>query len=267
VNFVIRRVSVLSKKTGRCAIRPASVTALRPFGGIYYCCAVADRSGIPLLPKSLLATIAVIGFGVAAIGLYFDFTNAKWFTSHPFTTNLMSGVVGFCTVTFVVGVGFAMLTERALVQQRRQAVVDVATSLLQACNQVTQQMTRDFARGMGVDRDPSPRPTYEAAAACRATAGSLPMLRNKVEEYVHPVAAFHLNQVLPYADKYLSDASNVIMQRTIAAMTDLIDELQRIDAGQERNRVVNILTEYFTRCEILMKDVVASVPECRRAAN
>src|SRR4051794_31844878 len=98
---------------------------------------MGERGGIPLLPKALLAAIAVLGLAALCAGLYVEQQDPAWLSAHPFTTNLISSVVGFCTVTFVVGVGFAALAERAANQRLENRLTMDAARLVLASRKVS----------------------------------------------------------------------------------------------------------------------------------
>lgn len=65
------------------------------------------------LPGSLLAAVALMGLLTLAIGVYLEQSKPAWLQAHPISANLISSVIGFSAVTFVVGVGFNAVSNRS----------------------------------------------------------------------------------------------------------------------------------------------------------
>jgi hypothetical protein len=73
---------------------------------------MGDR-GFLQLPRWLLGAIASLGLSAFAVGLYLENSPTGWLAGHPFTTNMLSSIVGFSAVTFTVGIGFSLIARRA----------------------------------------------------------------------------------------------------------------------------------------------------------
>ncbi|MFI6079236.1 hypothetical protein ACIA5C_47820 [Actinoplanes sp. NPDC051343] len=65
-----------------------------------------------LLPSPLLVAVGGLGVITLIVGEYLEWRRTAWLQLHPITANLISSIIGFCTVTIVVGVGFALYSDR-----------------------------------------------------------------------------------------------------------------------------------------------------------
>jgi hypothetical protein len=88
-----------------------------------------DR-GDRLLPKSLLVLVGLVWVATLGVGEFLDFTNSKWLQNHPITSNLISSVIGFCSVTIIVGLGFTVVTRRSARRVYETQIIKAATDLV-----------------------------------------------------------------------------------------------------------------------------------------
>lgn len=101
-----------------------------------------------ILPRSLLVGVGALGVVALAVGQYLEWAQTAWLQLHPITANLISSIVGFSTVTLVVGVGFTVITNRA-VRRPYEAAVAAAFAVVVA---EAGPLFREFRRLMRVRR-------------------------------------------------------------------------------------------------------------------
>ncbi|MEU4423151.1 hypothetical protein AB0F81_21210 [Actinoplanes sp. NPDC024001] len=181
-------------------------------------------SGDFRLPASLLALIFMIGAGLAVAGLSIEQTQAgyEWFARHPLTTNLWSSIIGFCTVTFVVGVGFNAVGGRSDRARRENQIRAV----------VARELTTYLDPGVGARNIMS---THVEGAAHRIRHSGRPIRLSAgqdLEEAEH-LLAIHIR---PYVDRHLDPRArftrfSVLGEELIDASRFLMDMERQITAA------------------------------------
>ncbi|MFC7274900.1 hypothetical protein ACFQS1_12965 [Paractinoplanes rhizophilus] len=203
---------------------------------------MGERGDIPLLPKTTLAAIAVLGIAALSVGLYAENRDAAWLSAHPFTTNLVSSVVGFCAVTFVVGVGFALLTQRATKARSRAVQKLEARTLVEACLLVANQVGRV---GEVTDWVPATTPaTTPVQEAIERLMAAKDVHIFQFTGWLSLVEEFHADVVLPYASLYSGSGDLELRQSRIKMITNSLSEARRT-GGDGNSLAEGHLAVYF----------------------
>ncbi|MDF5751765.1 hypothetical protein [Spongiactinospora sp. TRM90649] len=72
------------------------------------------------LPTRLIAVLSVVAAVIFGLSFYLEEFHLDYLQKHPIMVNLLSGVIGFCTVTIVVSAFFGRYTKRHTDERKRE---------------------------------------------------------------------------------------------------------------------------------------------------